>query len=58
MRIREPKGSWALYSVPSTARTLGPLMRLVSMDRASNLFRACFCHGDMSVQNAQEMQKT
>ena len=33
---------------------LSSLMRVVSMDEASNLFRACFCHGDASVQNAEE----
>ena len=42
-------------------------MRVVSMDEAeaSNWFIACFyhgdaslCHGDASIQNAQEMQKT
>ena len=31
----------------------GTLMRVVSMGEASNLFRACFCHGDASVQNAK-----
>ena len=51
---------WATVQDP-----FGSLMRVVSMDEASNLFRACFCHGDASpcygdasIQNAQEMQKT
>ena len=39
-------------------------MRVVSIDEASNLFRACFCHGDASfatgdasVQNALYTKK-
>ena len=33
-------------------------MRVVSMDEASNLFRACFCHGDASFATATRLFKT
>ena len=32
-------------------------MRVVSMDEASNLFRACFCHGDASFATATRLFK-
>ena len=33
-------------------------MRVVSMDEASNLFRACFCHGDASFATATRLFQT